>query len=188
MRRAAAPRWSRPSAYSSLPYRAPSSRFNIDNYGSVLLGSAFTSTEGYFAGTSNTATGVVANIRSTDPLVADYTLPVSECSDILLSTGRCLPPQRSQPTRDDAGRRQARRALDGYGPGDPVRRHLLRHRLDQSSVKQITSAPFDYNENTGILIDYSIDFEESGVGPGSLLRARFGYEGVELGVELPSSC
>lgn len=167
--------------------RAPSSGFNIDNYGSILLGSAFTSTEGYFAGTSNTATGVVANIRSTDPLVSDYTLPVSECSNIMLSTGRCLPRlsavNRLVTTRDIAKLDEPWMAMALETLSADI---SFATRLDRSSVKQITSAPFSYDENSRILVDYSVDFEESGVGPGSLLRARFGYTGVELDSTLPS--
>ena len=167
--------------------RAPSSGFNIDNYGSILLGSEFTSTEGYFVGASNTATGTVANIRSTDPLVADYALPVSECSNIMLSTGRCLPRlsavNRLVTTRDIAKLDEPWMAMALETLSADI---SFASRLDQSSVKQITSAPFSYDENTRILVDYSVDFEESGVGPGSLLRARFGYTGVDLNATLPS--
>lgn len=156
--------------------RSSSSAASIDNFGSILLGSEFTTSAGFLRGISNDAGNILANIKSVDNNLPDYTLNVSPCADLMLSAGECLPrysavnqlvTTQSLADLDDVW---LAIALDDLA--DDI---SAATRMDQAKTKQITSVPFSYDEDSRLLTDFSVNFIECGVTAGSLLRAQLGF-------------
>lgn len=150
--------------------RAPSSKHTIENYGAILLGSAYTSTSGYSRGITD---GLLTIQPDFDR--SAYTLPVSGCSETLVDLQGCI--QRNQAVNRLVTVHENN--LDSL-PWLPLVAEGLSEsfraatRLDESKLVRVNSVPYDYNPTTKVLTDFSVDFIESRLFPGSLIRAVLG--------------
>ncbi len=153
--------------------RSSSSPDSVENFGSMLLGSATTSQPGYYGGISeydSTLTMLPAT-----PGNSPETLALVPGAKMRVPQQGCVP------------RNYAVQGLVQYIDLNketlswiPVVAETLSasfraaKRLDQTTVSARTSVPYSYQSELEILTDYSIDFVEEGIVPGDVLLAKFG--------------
>jgi hypothetical protein len=153
--------------------RSSSSPDSIENFGSILLGSATTSQPGYYGGISeydNTLTMLPA-------------IPGDSAETLALVPGAKM----RAPEQGCIPRNFAVQGLAQYVDLNketlnwiPIVAETLSdtfkaaERLDQTTISARTSVPYSYEFELEILTDYSIDFVKEGIVPGDILRAKFG--------------
>lgn len=153
--------------------RSSSSPDSIENFGSILLGSATTSQPGYYGGISeydNTLTMLPA-------------IPGDSAETLALLPGAKM----RAPEQGCIPRNFAVQGLAQYVDLNketlnwiPIVAETLSdtfkaaERLDQTTISARTSVPYSYEFELEILTDYSIDFVKEGIVAGDVLRAKFG--------------
>lgn len=153
--------------------RSSSSPDSIENFGSLLLGSATTSQPGYYGGISeydNTLTMLPA-------------IPGDSAETLALVPGAKM----RAPEQGCVPRNFAVQSLVQYVDLNketltwiPVVAETLSstfkaaERLDRTTISARTSVPYSYEFELEILTDYSINFINEGIVAGDVLRAKFG--------------
>lgn len=153
--------------------RSSSSPDSIENFGSILLGSATTSQPGYYGGISeydNTLTMLPAI-----PGDAPETLALLPGAKMRAPEQGCIP--RNYAVQNLVQYIDLNKETLNWIPvvaetmSDTFK---AAERLDQTTVSARTSVPYSYEFELEILTDYSIDFVKEGIVAGDVLRAKFG--------------
>lgn len=153
--------------------RSSSSPDSIENFGSILLGSATTSQPGYYGGVdqyNNTLTMLPA-ITGDSP----ETLALIPGAKMRAPEQGCIP--RNFAVQNLVQYIDLNKETLNWIPivaetlSDTFK---AAERLDRTTVSARTSVPYSYEFELQILTDYSIDFVKEGIVAGDILRAKFG--------------
>jgi len=168
--------------------RSASSSTTIENFGSMLFGSAMVKTPGAFGGISYTSAGKQATIIPFAPTESLYTLPILACTPLNLSIQGCVdtntPVNKLVTVVDLLNAPPKWLALLAETISDSF---SSAERLDQLRTRKLTSVPYSYDRISKILTDYSIDYIAQGIAYGDLLKVNYGYvqDGYVVPPELP---
>lgn len=148
---------------------------NLENFGSIVLGSAYLEEEGYSLGVSDDgAGGRQVTIRPTDTNEEDYTVPVIDGAETRVKDSELLPRlfavNKLLSVYDRDLSSVPWLAFMAQSLSSDFR---FAKRLDARSSKKITSQPFSFNVLTGLLTDYSVDFLVEEVRAGDQIVIKF---------------